>query len=184
MRWLDYLNLKYRISRYAYLTRCVYLDDSPDCCVNFDALDTDAVILDFESMVNKCAEARGQDHPRKCDLIALQGTESRVDIVLVEVKAGTTSNPPPDPEKALCKAMSQLRHSAYIVRSELANSAIRLPDRVNRHAVVIFRAPGQAQIRRDVSSMTIADFRRKTGFRLEVARCGEDIGQLIHTTRA
>ena len=185
MSWLDDLNLRYRIGRYRRDTRCVYLlDDSPDCCVNFDTLDADAVILDFEPMVDDCADARGEDRPRKCDLIALQGTESRADIVLVEVKAGTTSHPPPDPVKDLRKAMSQLRRSAYIVQTELVSSEIRLPDRVNRHAVVIFGALGQAQIRRDVSSMTIAAFRRKTGFRLEIARCGEDIGQLIRVTRA
>lgn len=179
MSWLDELNRKYRAGHYAYQTRCVYLDESPDCCVNFSTMHQDAVVLNFECMIDDCAELQSRAHPPKCDLMVLQGTESRIDIVLVEVKAGTSTYPPPDPAKALGKAMTQLRRSVYIVRTELANSETSLPDRVNRHAVVVMRAPEQGQIRLDLVSMSIAEFRRQTGFRLQIALCGEDIGQLI-----
>lgn len=178
MSWLNELNRYYRTSRYVYPNRRFHHDDSRDCCINFETADPDAIILDFEKMVNHRAESEGKDHPPKCDLLALQGTESRVDVVLVEVKAGTAAYPPPCMESALLKAMRQLRKSVCIIQRELDDCEIGLPNEVNRQAVVVMRTPGQRQIRRDVFSAAIAEFRVHTGFRLQIALCGEDIGRL------
>ena len=178
MSWLNKLNRYYRTSRYVYPNRRFHHDDSPDCCINFGTTDPDAMILDFEKMVNHRAESEGKDHPPKCDSLALQGTESRVDVVLVEVKAGTANHPPPSMESALSTAMRQLRKSVWIIQRELDDCEIGLPNEVNRQAVVVMRAPDRGQIRWDVFSEAIADFRVHTGFRLQIALCGEDIGRL------
>lgn len=179
MSWLHELKLKYRTSHYVYQTRCVRLRESPDCCVDFSSMDSDAIVLNFEQMVDDRADAEGSDHPPKCDLIAIQGTASRVDVVLVEVKAGT-SEYPPDPEKALCKAMTQLRTSLHIVRDELENCKIHPSAQVNHHAVAVLSSAGQVTFVRDRLPQFLAEFSRDTGgIQLTVALCGDDIRQRI-----
>lgn len=182
MSWLRVLNRVYRDSPYACPSRyCCH--ESSECSINFAKMRPDAIILHFENMVDDRDIAAGESKRSKCDLMALQGTDHRVEIVLVEVKAGVSASQRTIRE-TFRSARSQLAESTVIVREEIANCVIRLPNRIIGYAVVVVKGASQETIARSTLANVSAEFRRKTGFRLEIARCGEDIGQLIRTPRA
>lgn len=178
MSWLRMLNRVYRNSRYARPSRCVYVHES-DCEVNFKAMHRDAIILDFEQMVEDSERTPGgATKTKKCDLVAVHGNESHLLVVLVEVKGGKTKR-----ERAITqdfdKAREQLVASVLIVKNEVKHCEAIEPPRIIGHAVVVVRGVRQETVVRNVLSSVNADFRRETGFRLSIALCGDDIGQRI-----
>lgn len=183
MSWLRMLNRVYGNSPHACPGPYVCLDESPECPVNFGLMQPDALVLKFEKMVDERDRKSGCTLRPKCDLIAIHGSETRVVVMLVEVKAGTSQSRKTR-QSRLSDARKQLEASVGIVREELAKCEISLPDRLIGHAVVVVNGADQGTVARNNPSNVSADFRQKTGFRLEIARCGEDIGEPIRMPRA
>lgn len=177
MSWLRNLNHIYRDSPHVCSSR-VCSHESSECSVSFAAMHPDAVILHFESLVDDRLIVADQGLRSKCDLIALQGTDHCVEIVLVEVKAGVSASQRTI-RATFRKARSQLADSAVIVREEIADCAIRLPNRLIGHAVVVVKGADQETIARHTLANVSAEFRRQTGFRLQIASCGDDIAHRI-----
>lgn len=181
MSWLRRLRSHFDSSPYRCADRRVCLDESPDCEANFDGMAPDAVILQFEKMVDARDLSAGGALRTKCDLIAVQGNESSVEIVLVELKAGQSQG-----QRAIRSQFSRARHqlekSVAIIQEEFENCRIQLPRRRIGHAVVLLAGARQETVARDVLSNVNVRFRRETGFRLSIARCGDDIGKLIGDT--
>lgn len=178
MSWLRELNRIYQSSPYRCRARHVTLDESPACAANFESMASDALILQFEKMVDDRDEAAGGAMRAKCDLVALQGDEFCVDIVLVEVKAGVSQRRRTI-RSHFSRARQQLIESVSIVHEAIQSCTIRLPNRRIGYAVVVLDGAQQESIARDVLSNVNVDFRRKTGFRLFIARCNDDIGELL-----
>lgn len=183
MSWLRVLNRLYRSSRHRCSEHRVCLDESPECEVNFGSMAQDAVILRFEQIVDERDDLAGDSRRIKCDLVALQGDESHVMIVLVEVKAGVS--PQPQTIRSHFRhARCQLSKSVLIINEEVAGCRINLPQQRIGHAVVVVSGAQQESVARHVLSNVNANFRRQTGFRLSIARCGQDIGQLVNAATA
>lgn len=183
MSWLRALNRLYRSSRHRCSERGVYLEESPECEVNFGSMAQDALILLFEKMLDERDDLAGDERRIKCDLVALQGDESHIMIVLVEVKAGAS------PRQRTVRsnfghARRQLSESAMIACDEIAGCRLKLPKQRIGHAVVVVSGAQQESVARNVLSNVNANFRRQTGFRLSIARCGQDIGQLVNAATA
>lgn len=178
MSWLRRLRSQFNSSPHWFADRRVYLDESPRCVANFESMDLDAIVLHLEAMVDERDRSEKIGTRTKCDLIAIQGTESRLDIVLVEVKAGDSLEERTVVAR-LRKALSQLTASVDIVRNEIQYCRVGLPERQIGRAVIVVNTSGQETILRNNLSPTVANFRRETGFRLFMARCGDDIGRLI-----
>lgn len=181
--WLTKLNRIYRGSHYVCTSRRVYHPDSPGCMLDFEAMDRESLILHFEEMVDDRDKASGNDLRRKCDLIVIQGSDSCVEVVLIELKANVRGGRWAT-RSSLTDAKDQLRNSVSIVLEEIANCRIHLPDQRFGHAVVVMSGVHQASVARDMLSKETVSFRRETGFRLMIARCGDDIGQLIGSEAA
>ena len=183
MSWLRMLNRVYGNSPYACPGPCACLHESTECPVNFGLRQPDALVLHFEKMIDERDSKSGDRLRRECDLIAIHGNETRVVVLLVEVKAGTSLSKQAQRSR-LSDARKQLEASVRIVREELDKCEISLPDRLIGHAVVVVKGADQGTVARNNPSNVSADFRRKTGFLLEIARCGEDIGEPIRMPRA
>lgn len=169
MSWLKQLNRAYRDSVYRIRNRRIILRESPNCEIKLDSLDADALVLDFEGLVDRRTKGTGESPIRKCDLLAVYGSDASCHILMIEVKGSGRTRP-----RRVRAAAVQLRNSKRIIEGAMKECSIRLPDNLTWEASIVVSNPSQSRAARNEMSMTNAEFRRVTGIPVRLVLCGGD----------
>ena len=170
MSWLRHLDHAYKDSAHRIRTRRIVLQESPNCEINLDSLDAEALVFNFEGLVDRLTKDSGGRPPRRCDLVAVSGSETDCQILMIEVKGSGTTRP-----RRIRDAANQLRNSKRIIEGALENCEIQVPSGPQWNASVVVPNPSQSQAARNEVSKTNAEFRRATGMPLRLVLCGDDV---------
>ena len=168
MSWLKRLSQVYQ--DYLYPDRSVALPESRNCEVNLRSLDADAVVLNFEKMVDDRTRTSGNLLPKKCDIVAVHGSDVLCRILLIEVKAGVTR-----PLKTAAEAAVQLKNSKRIIEESVPECDVRVPNDLVWDAVIVSGSIDQQLMTRSEMPKIVAGFYTQTGILLRLVRCGDDI---------
>ena len=170
MSWLQRLNRIYDHGNYRLHGRRVTLPESEDCEINFESLEEGALILNFERLVDGRKANLGALLPKKCDLVAIYGSEASCHILLVEVKTGETR-----PFKTAREAADQLQSSKRIIEEAIPDCVVRVPNDLVWDAVVVSGSIDQQLMTRSEMPKIVAGFYTQTGILLRLVRCGDDV---------
>lgn len=168
MSWLKRLSQVYQ--DYLYPARRVTLPESRNCEVNLRSLGADALILNFEKLVDDRVRTSGHRLPKKCDIVAVHGSDVLCRILLIEVKSGETR-----PFKTAAEAADQLMNSKRIIEESVPECEVRVPNDLAWDAVVVSGRMDQQLLTRSEMSKIVAGFYIRTGILLRLVRCGEDV---------
>ena len=170
MSWLKHLNRAYRESAHRIRERRISLEESPNCEIDLESLDADALVMNFETLVDDRVRSSGKPLPMKCDLVAVYGSECRCHILMIEVKGSGTTRP-----RRVRDAANQPRNSKRIIEDALEECPVRLPSDLVWEASIVVSNPSQSRAARDENFKTNVEFRRVTGIPLRLVLCGGDV---------
>ena len=170
MSWLERLNQVYENSPYRLNERDLTLPESPNCEVNLRSLDEDALVLDFEKLVDDRARSLGNALPKKCDLVALFRSDSNCHVLMIEVKGSGSVKP-----RSMRRAAEQIKNTKRIIERAMKTCDVEFPKATDWDALIVVNNPSQSHIARNETSRIVADFRRDTGIGLRIEECGVDV---------